>query len=154
MPPTGQIDKNALEYAYNILARQSYTEYQLRCKLKSKGFEDIEQLVSYLKEKKFIDDRAYTVRYIENRDAFRPVGTYILSRELQKKGIDTATVKMLLDVLERDETILAYEALQKKFKANCPEKVKALRFLASRGFNYEDAKQAFTKFTSHHASDT
>jgi regulatory protein len=90
-----QIDqfKKALEYAFLLLKYRLRSEQELRLRMKRKKFapETIERAITFLKEKKFIDDAIFAKAWMESR-LIRPLG---LRRIQQAKETysETDTIK-------------------------------------------------------------
>lgn len=140
-------DSEAYSYACFLLGRQSYTESALCKKLFAKGFsKETPGVLSRLKKQGIINDLDYAIRFIETKDEFRPSGEYKLTRDLLRKGVSKDNIGKAFSTLNRHEVPLATHALQKKFRHSTPEKEKALRFLASRGFGYAVSKDAVNTF--------
>lgn len=109
------------------------TESEVRQKLSQKGYEDvaidgaIEKLIAY----GYVDDEAYAVAYVSIYQSNR--GKNRLRYELSLKGISR-------DIIERamptDEYQSAYSLAEKK-KAKYDDREKLIRYLVSRGYEYE-----------------
>ncbi len=113
------------------------------------GEECTEEIIDKLKDYKFINDEEYARIFIEDRKRFRPKSQKMLTFELKRKGILSTEHIALSPDIE-----LAYAALERKMrlwgKLDYPEfRVKATRFLASRGFNWDiietTVKKAYNK---------
>jgi regulatory protein len=105
------------------------------------GEECTEEIITKLKDYKFINDEEYARLYSENRERFRPRSQKMLNFELKRKGIAPVEV---------DDSKLAALALEKKMrlwgKLTYPEfKVKAARFLGSRGFSWDVIEKTLKK---------
>ena len=146
--------KDGYNYALRLLARQNYTVFKLGKKLTEKEFTECKQrIIDTLKQKGLLNDTLYATRFIEMKDETSPFGEYVLKQKLREKGIHPDLTVQILESLERDEHKLALIALNKKFKFRTPETEKALRYLASRGFHYRDARSAWKEFTSDPVAD-
>ena len=108
------------------------------------------EIVDFLVEQKFVDDRRYTAAFVKDKLRFNKWGRVKMAYMLHTQNIDRSIV---LDVLsEIDETeyhrILTGE-LQKKNKTiggNAFErKGKLFRFATSRGFEPEIINEVITK---------
>jgi regulatory protein len=109
----------------------------------------INQTVQKLIDLKFLDDQKFAAWLIESRSRSRPRGQRLLAHELKAKGIDDMTIydnRMTTN----DEFSLAQAALSKKLShwkdlSYRDFRVKAGRFLASRGFSWEVIERAVKK---------
>lgn len=114
-----------MEVALVYLGFKARTEQEVRQKLTDKGFTDVEETISKLKEWKYINDDDYVQNYVRSRSLSRPQSQRSLNFELAKKGLAANAV---VDDLE-----MARAALARK-KNKTPEQ--QIRFLASRGFSW------------------
>jgi SOS response regulatory protein OraA/RecX len=97
----------------------------------------INQTVSRLEETHFLDDIKFAAWLVESRSRSRPRGKRLLLHELKSKGINIKE-----EPIEINEADLAFKALEKKQKTwsglSAKEfRLKATRFLYSRGFSWE-----------------
>ncbi|MDS1029046.1 regulatory protein RecX [Bacillota bacterium LX-D] len=143
----------ALKYALRILGLRPYTAENLKMKLQKKGFamEDINCVIDYCKERKYIDDLDYARRWICNSKELRPMGRKRVFQELKMKGIDVELIETGINELLslEDEEELALKLLHKKFKdcdLNRQNMPKAYSFLVRRGFSYATARKALDTF--------
>jgi len=76
------------EYAFFLLKYRARSEKELCYRLKEKKFpeEEIKKVISFLKEKKFIDDRAFTKVWAGSR-LRRSFGLKRIAQELKLKGV-------------------------------------------------------------------
>lgn len=131
-----------LQLAVRYLARWDRTVAQVEHFLKDKGATpaQIKKTVNRLSELRYLNDRAYSQRWIESRLARKPMGREWLKAELLARGIaeslaDRAIREALRGV---DEEALARRALKvKQGGASRFAPVKAARLLRQRGFDEE-----------------
>ena len=102
--------------------------------------EIIEGVILRLREGQMVDDTAFALYWIEEREYFSPRGKRLLKVELTRKGIDSEVIDEVLDGIDDNE--YAYRAAQKKgrslIKEDCETfKRKLGSFLIRRGFGYE-----------------
>ena len=140
-----EIIKQAKLRGMNLLQGRSYTEHQLREKLK-KGLyseEVIDEAVTYLKSFHYIDDRRYAKDYITYYAESRSRGR--IEQDLLKKGISKELIKVvyeeeLLGELP-DEMILIEKLLEKKKydkdRADYAQRQKIGAFLYRKGFSLD-----------------
>ena len=148
-----------MQKALALLAKRSYTVLKLKQKLqehhdrmvkraqtepleKSKLEIPIKQVLTRLKELKYLNDTEFTKNYIENRIEFRPRGKYLIKRELKQKGIHPDLAERITEETYEDEEEAASRAFAQKLKKiqsypRPKQKEKAMRYLASRGFRFD-----------------
>ena len=126
--------------AVRYLARFDRTAAQVERFLASKGASRarIQQVISRLSTLRYLDDRAYAVRWVETTLARRPMGRDRLKHELMAKGlsaplVDDAIVKGLDGM---DEETLARRALRLKGH-DVGSRQRRLSLLRQRGFGDE-----------------
>lgn len=135
------------EYANSLVNQKLYTEKKLREKLKLKQFSlvSINLVVDRLKDYGYIDDFLYAKTYIE--ELHNKYGILKLKQKLYEKGISREIIDECLEGFENHDTALSVLKIktrgQKPIKDDYP---KLLRFLAQKGFPYDQAKNALNTF--------
>lgn len=135
------------EYANSLVNQKLYTEKKLREKLYSKQFSSISinSVVDKLKGYGYIDDFLYAETYIE--ELKNKYGVMKLKQKLYERGISREIIDKCLEDFENQGTALAVLKIktrgQKPLKDDYP---KLLRFLAQKGFQYDQAKNALNTF--------
>ena len=107
----------ALGYVMNLLSRREYSEFELRCKMQEKAFteEEIEQAIAHCQQKNWQNDQRFTESYLHSRSQ-RGYGLQRIKQELrQLKGVESATIDMVLSQCDIDWSALALNLLHKKF---------------------------------------
>lgn len=116
---------------------------------KKKAPEDISaRIIAKLHVHRFLDDALFAKMWVESRNRSKPRSKWLLSRELQQKGIDKNIIELLLEAKGEDNDLtLAKEAIGKRIKkyrelprTEIYQKVGG--FLARRGFSWETSKRA------------
>lgn len=125
---------SARDKALSYLAKFARTERQVAEYLKRKGFspDEISETIAYLRERSFLNDTAFAESYIQTRIR-RGDGPLKIKQLLFAKGIAPADVDSLLrELYPAEAQVLCARALIRK-KPRL-ERLKLMRFLASRGF--------------------
>ena len=130
------MNREILNYALKLLDRKDYTEKELENKLIKKfgdeSREEIETVLSYLKEKGFLDDRRYCENYVYFR-LKRGYGKRRVEYELKNKGLDEGIIKDALE--ETDEQIEdVFLKRLKQLKGKKRKRAKLYEFMIRRGF--------------------
>ena len=125
--------------AQAILSRRDHTEAEVRFKLRKKGFStaQVQEVMNWLKEKKFINDETFATKYVENTLRFKAVGRRWLRFKLQQKGLSEENItQALAQYSPAEEEIQRQQAITRWQENHSNDgKPEALaRFLASRGF--------------------
>jgi len=82
------------DYAFFLLKFRLRSENELAQRLKLKKFpeESIKAIISFLKEKKFIDDNVFAKAWINSR-LRKPLGLRRIKQELRQKGVDKEIIE-------------------------------------------------------------
>ena len=93
-----------LNLAYFYLSIRNRSEKEMRDYLaKKKASEEvIEKIITSLKEKKFLNDEAFTRSWILNRARVKPKGRVLLKLELRQKGISDDIISTVLSEVQED----------------------------------------------------
>lgn len=139
------LPKRAKLRSMNLLKSRSYTEYQIREKLKEGFYPEqvIDEAVAYIKSFHYIDDRRYAKDYIIYYSESRSRGR--ITQDLIKKGISRELIGTVYEEdLEEDipdETALMERLIQKKNydrdHADYRERQKMGAFLYRKGFSLD-----------------
>lgn len=152
---------DAKHYALWLLGRRAYSEKRLRDKLRQKKYPegDIEQIIKYCLERKFLNDLEYAKSFIRTRLSLRPRGQRVLRLELLKRGISDENIKEALaskDTNQASEVELARRLVeQKRFQyAGIDEQTRNRRLfalLARRGFSISIIKEVINDIATEEA---
>lgn len=135
----------AREYAFLLLKYRPRSESEFYQRLKKKEFAEavIKQVLSFLKDKGFIDDVYFAKTWVDSRIK-KPLGLRRLEQELRVKGISQEIIDNCLSAVKdnySEEEVVLKIINQKleKLKGIDPEKAKAriYRYLIRRGFSPE-----------------
>lgn len=149
--------KQANTYALNLISRAFKTEKQIRTKMNEKGFKEshIDSTVDMLKSYKYIDDTLYTKNYISDSVNFTKSGKNKIKTKLYQKGIDSETIKEMIDELVDDEQQFnaALEIGAKKYKTIRETDIrkknqKLTSFLQYRGFSFDIIKKVLVTLSN------
>ncbi len=148
--------RRAISCAYNLLSFRPRSEKEIRQKLTQKGYSVavIGETLDYLKEKKLIDDAAFSRYWMENRSAFSPRSQRMIQLELRQKGVAAELAEATSEML--DEEAAAYQSGAKK-ASRLPVtdynefRSKLGEYLRRRGFGYEVINRSVRRLWEEHA---
>jgi regulatory protein len=142
--------QQAIERAINYLSFRPRSQEEVRRNLRKKEIppEIIEQALTYLQERDYLNDRTFAAFWVESRGQFNPRGSQALRSELRLKGVEQEIVEEVVDREQDGE--LALRAGEKKARLLLQTPgidYKTFRnrlggFLQRRGFSYEAVKRA------------
>lgn len=136
----------AKNYALTLLSYRARTEKEIVERMRKKGYEqsDIEEVVNYLKQEGYINDKTFAEMYIKDKSEIHKYGQNRIKTELYKKGISKELVNNLIKkILNSDEEYeKAKELAMKKIKSYHKDSKQAQYrklsgFLARKGYSYD-----------------
>lgn len=135
--------QTARTLALDILSRRDNSIREMGMKLKRKGIsaENINNTVNWLKGKKLLNDSLFAQKKAESIFRTKLVGPSYIKINLKAAGIADSIIEETLDSLASDEQwqSRAKQAIDKWKKAHpkhANDKIRHMRFLASRGFDF------------------
>lgn len=134
--------RSARECALTILERSDRTEMEVRQKLGAKEYtpEEIEEVIRFLKEYRYVDDAAYAQRYIRVYSSRKSVRQ--IRCDLERKGVAKELIAESLDTCPVDEEEQVRRLLLKKGYQpgewmEPAQYRKLMGALCRKGFSYE-----------------
>lgn len=137
--------QKARNYAFLLLKFRLRSENELRLRLKKKKFAEavIEETISFLRQRSFLDDGLFAKSWIQSRIK-RPFGLRRIREELRIKGLDKEVINKALQEVEKDyseEEVVQEIAQERLGRLSGIEPHKAKRrlyaYLLRRGFSPE-----------------
>ena len=133
--------QHCLNAAFHFLSFRPRSEVETRQRLQRRGYdnEEIEKVVSKLKQMALLDDTAFAEFWKENRNSFRPRSQGMLKAELRRKGVESEVIQEVTEDI--DDTENAYRAAISKARALPVVDYQIFHqklggYLQRRGFNY------------------
>ena len=143
--------------AYSLLRSRPRSEFEIRERLKIKGYGDsiIDDVMESLKKSRDIDDQKFARYWADSRMHLNPVGDVILRHELKEKGIAEPLIEATLEAKDKsyDEYEVAFSMARERFerlkKFDRKKSMKRLYdFLVRRGFKYENVQKIIEELSS------
>jgi len=145
----------AKEAAFRYLGRRDHASFEIKLKLKKKGFREdlINSVLDVLLDNNFLNDESFATKFITDKSELNRWGRKKIESELYKKGIHRKTIQKTLnsffDNLSQDQICLDLVIKRKKhfLREDDPykRKMKIYNYLAGRGFTSSDIKKAMPK---------
>lgn len=145
-------DATPRDIALQLLSRREYSRAEIAQKLKQKAVDtaDIEACLDTLEEQGLQSDVRFAESFIRSR-IMRGQGVIRIKGELRQRGISQEIVAETLATVEENEGVdwfeLASDTLSRRFSSpgeSLKERAKRERFLASRGFDFEQIRYALS----------
>ena len=103
--------------------------------------EDIDDIITKLTAKNYLNDQKFAQFWLSNRFANKGISRRRLEQELVKKGIEKPIIDQALASTDRaDHTEITKIITKKRTKYTDPQKL--IQYLVRQGFDYESAKTA------------
>ncbi len=145
-----KINSRARNNAFALLRQRPRSEFEIRQRLKLKGYGDevVAIVVEDLKKTGNIDDAKFARFWIDSRMNANPMGDCVLKHELKLKGVSDPIIEATLQdkAVNYDEYEVAFNMAVEKYKRfQKLDKRKALKrvydFLSRRGFKYDTIRR-------------
>lgn len=146
------------ESSLRYLGRRDHTSFEIKQKLKKKGYEDnvIDQALEELTDRGFLNDKNFTIKFITEKSELNRWGRKKIEFNLYKKGVHPKIIQEALnsyfDNLSQDQICLDLVIKRKRhfLREDDPYKrlMKIYSYLAGRGFTSSDIKKAMPKISS------
>lgn len=130
------------------------TESEIRTMLSSANFSEevVDEVVDYLTEYCFLDDKTYALLYCRDKRNINGYGPVKIAYILRQKGLNDATIALGLEEYTADiEKEMIESIVKKKYLRDGvfqKEREKIIRFLLSRGFHYSEIKEVLNRWTN------
>jgi regulatory protein len=127
--------------AFKILHFRDRSTEELKQRLLKAGYESVlvDKVIKEFIEDKTLDDQRFAQAFVNDYTKLKPRGNRFIFRELNKKGIPTATINKIVEL--RDEKPMIKDLLERKCAGldpyNPKERAKIIRRLMNRGFSSE-----------------
>lgn len=140
-------------YGISVLSRYAKSECELRLKMKNKGFEPqlIDNAISTLKERKYLDDERYCEMFINDKINISKHGVRKIKEALYYKGIDKEIIEEKIKNIsaeseeERAFILGEIKLLNIKENDNRKKMAKLSNYLIGKGFEYETVNKTLRK---------
>lgn len=146
-------------YCIHLLARQDYSEFKLRQKLRSKKQNlphEIDEAIEKIKAKGLLHEENYRRLFIrkwmmkgESPEKIKQRGA-MEKLQFENEEFEIIRTELGLGAGENLEKLVTKKLRMKTMPTNSEEKYKlrdkTLRFLISKGHSYEEAKRALAKY--------
>ncbi len=143
-PDLSDLLRKVMDSAYRILSRRARSVKELKEKLKEKGFSEslIDEAVSALKERGYLNDEDFALDFARYLLRTRSFGLIRIEEELRKRGIPAGIIKGAVSVLksEIDETDLLARSLKGRLRGMDPARLdqkgkrRIVQYLYRKGF--------------------
>lgn len=138
--------EQAKNRALKILEYRSHSEREMRDKLKraGAGSDDIERVLDFLREYRFVDDGDFAKRYARDLKNLRKLGKRRVRAELIKKGIAPELADDAVSELDWGAEDVLTPMVRKKLAGDFEQKSRdrCMRYFITRGYGFDEIKRA------------
>ena len=142
--------EQALSRLSRLCSRSEKSVFDLRKKLSDWNFslQEAETIIKKLQAAGFVDDRRYAKAFVHDKSTLARWGRLKIYNALKNKQIEPSIINETLAALDNlliKENLAHLLTIKKKNMTTLPfikQKAKLLRFALSRGYNYEEAREA------------
>ena len=139
--------------AFRLLGRRPHSSYELKIKLKQKGYNDIliNEVIKQLEESDYLNDYEFAKSFTEEHIKNKLWGQRKTEAELFKRGVNREIISRIINEEFSDSNQFdnAFKLAGKKYKAllkgnTSSDKMhsKLISFLITRGYDYDIVKRA------------
>ena len=128
---------------YVLFKKRTENEVRKKCGQLKYEEEYIDEVIEYLKEAGYINDKIYVEKYINNIKKLKHVSANEIRIDLMRRGVDSDLIDYGLseDSINEFELESAKYLVNKKFKSGDDiEKIK--KFLLNKGYTYSNVSKA------------
>ena len=139
--------------ALRLLARREHSQYELRRKLKARGYGDrlVDELLAELITERLLSDTRYAEAMVTNR-ASRGYGPLRICMELRDRGVAERIVDKVLQAVEVDWDERLRHAYDRKYGEIAVESFKTwasrAQFLNNRGFSVDAIRRVIGNYSA------
>ncbi len=133
--------QRCLNAAVHYLSYRPRSESELRKRLHQRGFDgdNVEAVITRLKEQELVDDMAFAQFWKDNRESFSPRSQWLTKLELRRKGVANDIIDQVVDAIDDNDS--AYRAALSKARSLPQSEYQSFRrrlgeYLKRRGFSY------------------
>lgn len=128
---------------YVLFKRRTESEVRNKCRLLKYEESYIEEIIDYLKEANYINDKVYVEKYIANVMVLKHSSKNEIRIDLMRRGVDSDFIDAFLEdeKVEQFELESAIYLASKKRKAG-DELEKIKKFLLNKGYSYTNISKA------------
>jgi regulatory protein len=131
---------------YALLRPRSLREMHDYCRRKKWDPEDCEIIIHKLVQRGYVNDRAFTKSWIENRAINKSTSQRKLRLELKQKGITDDIINEALQnsTYSEDTALRDLVAKKRRLSRYKNDEQKLMQYLARQGFGFDDIKRALS----------
>lgn len=150
-----ELARSAREKAMRLLSHRARSKKELHDRLKQAGFDDqlAEATIADMERLRLVNDAEFALMFARNRMITKPVGEFLLRRELQQKGIREVDINRAVEEAYREnsEYNVAKELARKNKKKQIrldedKAKKRVSDFLMRRGFHWDLVKEVIEQW--------
>ena len=144
------IDDKVMKYV--IFKKRTEKEVRQKCEKFDYTSEYIDEIIEYLAQNEYINDKKYVEKYIQNVMRLKNASIFEMKMDLLRRGVLEEYIDEYInnnsDELDEFEKQSAIKLMNKKINGTEIEKVK--RYLISKGYSYVNVSNAIDNLKELH----
>ena len=123
---------------YVLYKMRTISEVRNKCARLKLEESYIDDVIEYLIEAGYLDDKKYAYKYVENVFRLKKASRNEIKIDLMKKGIDSNIIDEAVDTEEAyDFEVSSCEYVAEKKFRSTPDVLKLRKYLISKGYDYD-----------------
>ena len=141
------VDDKVMHYV--LFKRRTENEVRNKCKLLKYNEDKTEEVIAYLKEAGYINDKVYIQKYIANVKILKHISKNEIRMDLMRRGVNMDWIDDALadESLEEFEIESATYLMNKKLRAG-EELEKVKKHLRNKGYSYNNILKAIDNYNN------
>lgn len=137
-------EARARDDALGLLAYRARSVAEMRRRLKKKGHAApvVDDVVRWLREEGYLDDRAFARQFLEERLRWKPRGRFALVQELRKRGVERSTAESMVETVMEEEGVTEAELARSAARSWLDRQSRSTRIALRDGEPHEEAEAA------------
>ena len=134
---------------YVLYKMRTINEVRQKCKKLKLSDDYTDEVIDYLIEAGYLDDKKYTQKYIENVMRLKNASKNEIKIDLMRRGVDSDIIEEFVETedVTEFENVSCDIVAQKKFRST-PDILKVKKYLLSKGYSYDAVSKSIDNLHS------
>ena len=128
---------------------RTINEVRQKCKKLKLSDDYTDEVIDYLIEAGYLDDKKYTQKYIENVMRLKNASKNEIKIDLMRRGVDSDIIEEFVETedVTEFENVSCDIVAEKKFRST-PDILKVKKYLLSKGYSYDAVSKSIDNLHS------
>ncbi len=134
---------------YVLYKMRTINEVRQKCKKLKLSDDYTDEVIDYLIEAGYLDDKKYTQKYIENVMRLKNASKNEIKIDLMRRGVDSDIIEEFVETedVTEFENVSCDIVAEKKFRST-PDILKVKKYLLSKGYSYDAVSKSIDNLHS------